>query len=153
MFVRNGYIPQRNRSLTPSYNRRPIKPADMGTILFLFVLHSISSFRQSFCQVNHEHQDPYTVRRILRTGNLVALSCRSILRKDIQGAVFFRNGVHQENDSCFQPPYLSNETERLELNVTPSCEGSFMCGRKEATGKFILSGPTVIFGKIEIAGI
>ena len=119
----------------------------MATKVLLWGILGILCLQQTFCQENL--LVPYTLTET-RDGNSVTLSCEGSGSFETPGAVFFRNGVDRDSDPCLQNAVVDESVGNLELSLTASCEGSYMCGITQSEGRFILSGPRTVFGKRSI---
>lgn len=114
--------------------------------LLLSVILAMLCFKHASSQQS-EILAPYNIIEKPRVDNLVTLSCEGSGSFPAHEAVFFRNGEHEDHEPCLQTVAMNDGSGNLELNVTASCEGHYMCGISLPEGRFVLSGPRVVFGE------
>ena len=91
-------------------------------------------------------QQLFSVQLLSRTRNNVTIRCEESNGDSvIDGLVFYRNGVSQLEDRCLSAG-RKLENGRYMLQVSPSCEGHYMCGTS-SNGGAKLSGPRILYGE------
>ena len=76
--------------------------------------------------------------------NNITLQCKDEHDEDIADAIFYRNGASLMDDSCFVGSTVNDDGSMLTINISPTCEGYYSCGRAGAT---VISAPVKIYGK------
>ena len=79
------------------------------------------------------------------SNNTLTLQCKDESGNPVSNAVFYRNGVLNTSDECFNSS-VSVATNKLRFTISPECEGHYMCGTRSGNG-VVLSKPIPIFGE------
>ena len=77
--------------------------------------------------------------------NTLTLQCKDESGNPVPNAVFYRNGVLNTSDECFDSS-VSIATNKLRFTISPECEGYYMCGARNGNG-VVLSEPIPIYGE------
>lgn len=120
----------------------------MATLRFSVccVLMVVASYcaRRGHCQ----QQLPIAINQLPRDLNTLRLECERTNGDSVSNAVFYRNGVSQEDedDECLSSLVeLDDGSHRLP--ISPACEGHYMCGIDILGGAALLSGPATLYGE------
>ena len=106
-------------------------------VFALLLLLKVSSIE---CQT-----PPYSLTITNRDINQLTLQCTDDFGNPISNAVFFRNGILNTSDECFNSS-VSVPTNKLRFTISPECEGLFTCGGSYGNG-VVLSKPITIYGE------
>ena len=105
-------------------------------VLALLLLLKVSSIE---CQT-----PPYSLTQTNRDINQLTLQCMDEFGNSISNAVFYRNGILNTSDECFNSS-VSVATNKLNFTISPECEGLFTCGGSYGNG-VVLSKPIKLYG-------
>ena len=106
-------------------------------VFALLLLLKVSSIE---CQT-----PPYSLTITNRDVNQLTLQCMDEFGNPVPNAVFYRNGVLNISDECFDSS-VSVDTNKLNFTISPECEGLFSCGGSYGNG-VVLSKPISIYGE------
>ena len=106
-------------------------------VFALLLLLKVSSIE---CQT-----PPYSLTITNRDVNQLTLQCMDGSGNPVSNAVFYRNGVLNTSDECFNSS-VSIDTNKLRFTISPECEGLFTCGGSYGNG-VVLSKPIKIYGE------
>ena len=106
-------------------------------VFALLLLLKVSSIE---CQT-----PPYSLTKTERDVNQLTLQCMGTLGSIVSNAVFYRNGVLNTSDECFNSS-VSIATNKLRFTISPKCDGHYMCGARNGSG-VVLSKPITIYGE------
>ena len=90
---------------------------------------------------------PYSLTKTDRelNSNTLTLQCMGRLGSVVHNAVFYRNGVLNTSDDCFDSS-VSVATNKLRFTISPECDGHYMCGARNGSG-VVLSNSITIHGE------
>ena len=90
---------------------------------------------------------PYSLTKTGRdaNSNTLTLQCTDNSGSVVSNAVFYRNGVLNTSDDCFNSS-ASVTTNKLRFTISPKCDGHYMCGARSGNG-VVLSKPITIYGE------
>ena len=88
---------------------------------------------------------PYSLIFTNRDVNQLTLQCNNQFGNAVPNAVFYRNGVLNTSDDCFNSS-VSVATNKLQFTISPECDGYYMCGAGSGDG-VVLSEPITIYGE------
>ena len=90
---------------------------------------------------------PYSLSLTSReyNDNTLTLQCMDEFGSPVPNAVFYRNGVLNTNDECFNSS-VSVATNKLRFTISPECDGHYMCGARNGNG-VVLSKPITVYGE------
>ena len=90
---------------------------------------------------------PYSLTKTDRElkSNTLTLQCMGRLGSVVPNAVFYRNGVLNTSDDCFNSS-VSVATNKLRFTISPECDGHYMCGARSGNG-VVLSNSITIHGE------
>ena len=106
-------------------------------VFALLLLLKVSSIE---CQT-----PPYSLTITNKVVNQFTLQCTDEPGNPVSNAVFYRNGVLNTSDECFNSS-VSVATSKLNFTISPECEGLFTCGGSYGNG-VVLSKPISIYGE------
>ena len=108
--------------------------------LFVFSLLLLLKVSIIECQT-----PPYSLTKTNRDVNQLTLQCSDVYGNPVSNAVFYRNGILNTSDECFNSS-VSVATNKLRFTISPQCEGLFTCGGSYGNG-MVLSKPITIYGE------
>ena len=88
---------------------------------------------------------PYSLITTNRGVNQFTLQCMNGSGNPVSNAVFYRNGVLNTSDECFNSS-VSIDTNKLRFTISPECEGYYICGARNGND-VVLSKPITIYGE------
>ena len=109
--------------------------------LFVFSLLLLLKVSIIECQT-----PPYSLTKTNRDVNQLTLQCSDVYGNPVSNAVFYRNGILNTSDECFNSS-VSVATNKLRFTISPQCEGLFTCGGSYGNG-VVLSKPITIYGEL-----
>ena len=109
-------------------------------VLFVFALLLLLKVSSIECQT-----PPYSLTITNKVINQFTLQCTDEPGNPVSNAVFYRNGVLNTSDECFNSS-VSVTTNKLNFTISPECEGLFTCGGSYGNG-VVLSKPIKIYSE------